>query len=131
MKAIDLHAKLVSAILVKVGFKGDEMRRFQAAAIYAALELYPMPFAADDIPSELRPQSMTTSGCCFATLRSNAVRVFEPCGRRTSRSDGRNGARINEYTVRYAEALRWLEANGFDAPKTARDVKQGQNLLFA
>lgn len=130
-----MNSDLLAGILLKVEFKGDEFRRYKAAAVYAALHLYPAPFAADDVPEAFRPDPKTTEsgrttpGCAFATLRSDAVHVFRCCGRRTSRSRRRNGARINEYTVDWNRAVQWLTANGFPLPDSAKDVSLGQLLL--
>lgn len=128
MKSENMNPNLLNAILQKVAFKGDEMRRYQAACIYTALALYPQEFGADDVPEPLRPQSMTTAGCAFALLKSDGLQIFARAGRRKSKSKDRNGAWINTYTLPSPRlACAWLTANGFPV-EFQGEVKQQQLL---
>lgn len=124
-----MNNQLANAILGKVAFKGPDMRRYSAAAIYTAIARFPLPFAADDVPAALRPADNTSAGCAFASLKCERVRVFDRVGRRASKAASRNSAWINEYRVNVNVALRWLKANGFEVPKAERDVLAGQQTL--
>lgn len=125
-----MNEPLNNAILQKVGFKGPEMRRYQAAVILRALELHPVEVAADDVPPEVRPENPTTAGCVFAVLKGDGQHIFLRTGRRASKSKKRNSAWINTYrltSVPLAES--WLRANGFTPPVQPKDVREGQKLL--
>lgn len=109
-----MNPNLANAILQKLGYRADQMRRYQAAAIYTAIALWPAEIAADDIPSEFRPQDTTTAGCSWALLKSDGLHLFIRVGRRASRSEGRNAAWINTYRLASIElANAWLVANHF------------------
>lgn len=113
-----MNEPLTNAILQKVGFKGPEMRRYQAAVLYRALELHPQEIAADDIPSEVRPDNPTTAGCVFAVLKGAGQHLFQRTGRRASRSRSRHSAWINTYRLTSIELARtWLRSNGFEYQK--------------
>lgn len=109
-----MNNELRDAIFQKLAFKPAEMRTYQAAVIYTALALHPLEVGADDVPSELRPESSTTAGCSFALLKSGGLGVFVRSGRRASKAPGRNCAWINTYRLAsVALAQSWLQANGF------------------
>lgn len=115
-----MNPGLLNAIFQKVAFRGPDMRRYQAAVLYAAIATFPAEIAADDIPAALRPQDTTTAGCVFALLKSDGLRIFERVGRRASRSPGRHCAWINSYRLTSRNlAKTWLNKNGFPAPDAA------------
>lgn len=123
-----LNESLANAILQKMGYRADAMRRYQAAAIYVAIELFPVEIGADDVPECFRPQDQTTAGCCWALLKSDGCRLFDRAGRRASTSPGRNAAWINTYRLHsVALANAWLTANHFPPAKPT----QQQELAFA
>lgn len=126
-----MNEPLFNAILQKLGFRGDETRRYQATVIYTALALHPSEVAADDVPLALRPANSTTAGCVFALLKSDGAKIFNRTGRRASRTKSRHAAWINSYTLTNRRlALAWLAANGFPAPDADQaDVRRGQTLL--
>lgn len=123
-----MNDSLRNAIFQKVAFKGDEMRRYQAAVIYTALALHPGEFAADDVPEALKPQNATTAGCSFALLKSDGLSLFIRCGRRASKTPSRNSAWINTYKIASRElAKTWLEPNGFP-PADVKEEQQEMSL---
>lgn len=125
-----MNPELRDAIFQKLAFKPAEMKRYQAAVIYTALALHPSEFAADDVPSELRPESSTTAGCSFAVLKHEGVGLFVRVSRRASKAPGRNCAWINTYRLSsVAIAQTWLRNNGFEAAEMP--MEQGELLTAA
>ena len=118
-----MNSDLTAAILVKLAFHPDEMRRYQVAAVLTALHRYPAEIAADDVPDAFRPVDHTTAGCCWALLKSDGVHLFRRAGRRMSKSATRNGAWINTYQLAsVALAETWLRRHNIEPPprKTAQ-----------
>jgi hypothetical protein len=118
-----MNDRLVNAILQKLAFKGDAMLRYQAAAVLTALSLHPMEIGADDIPACFRPQDSTTAGCSWALLKSDGVHLFVRKDRRASKSESRNKAWINTYSLTsVALAETWLRRHAIAPPKRDRDL---------
>jgi hypothetical protein len=111
-----MNNDLANAIFGKIGFRGDKVRRYQAACIYKAMQLYPSEFGADDVPNEFKPQDQTTAGCVFALMKSEGQRIFIRSGRRASKCPSRKSAWLNTYRV--------------SLPAKDKDVLQGQQMLL-
>jgi hypothetical protein len=116
-----MNPALANAILQKLGFRGESMRRYQAAAIYTAIAQWPAEIGADDVPEQFRPQDATTAGCCWALLKSDGTHLFSRAGRRMSRTESRNSAWINTYRLNSVDlANAWLAANGWPPAQPIR-----------
>lgn len=126
-----MNEGLANAIFGKVGFRGDTVKRYQAACILSAMQVFPGEFGADDVPNEFRPQDQTTAGCVFALMKSDGQKIFNRVGRRASKCATRKSAWINTYRIVMPIAIAWLKANGFEVPKQDQDVLAGQQLLIA
>lgn len=116
-----MNAAFARAILLKVGFKPEALKRAQGFFIYAALAGH--TFTGDILPAEIATDN-TTAGCAVGALRTQ--KLIEFVGRVKSPSRSRNGAWTNVWQLapgRRAAAQLWLERNGFPAIET-RAVQQ-------
>jgi hypothetical protein len=108
----------IRAILLKIAFHPEKIRRAQAFLIYTALR--GRTFTADCLPSEIVDDN-TTSGCAVKTLAINHVGLgllhFE--GWVTSPAKSRHGAPVKSWRLADGQretALTWLKRNGFPMP---------------
>jgi len=114
MSAMD--TSLVRAIVLKVAFHGQQLRRCQAALIYGGLHGH--AFTADELlVGELVGDDTKISGISIASLAS--IGLLERVGRCRSPAPSRNGAWVNQWrlvAVKRSTALTWLDRNGFPKP---------------
>lgn len=109
-----MNAQLLRAIILKVAFKPEPLRRAQAALLYVALE--GDTFTADVLPGEIVVGDIYLSGCAVASLAT--MKLIERVGRVPSPSPTRKAAWVNQWrlgTGKRETAKTWLERNGFDA----------------
>lgn len=115
----------LSAIVLKVAFHPEVVRRAQAAIIYAALA--GGAFTADEVlPKDIVGDDTTISGIAVGSLCS--MKLLMRVGRCKSPAESRNGAWTNKWMLAYgrgATARTWLTRNNFPLP-----VPTGQ-LAFA
>lgn len=108
-----VNADFFRAVILKVAFKPEPLRRAQAALLYAALS--GETFTADVLPGEICDDN-TTAGCAVGALAT--AKLLERVDRVKSPAKSRHGAWVNRW--RLAEGKRetaktWLTKNGFDA----------------
>lgn len=121
-----LDASFLRAVVLKVAYHPEIVRRTQAAIIYAALA--GNAFTADEVlPKEITGDDVTVSGIAVGSLCS--MKLLMRVGRCKSPAESRNGAWVNRWVLAYGKsgaAKTWLARNGFPPA----DVVTGQ-LLFA
>ncbi len=117
------------AIILKVSFHPEPLRRAQAAIIYKALEA--TEFTADEVlVGELTNGDTKISGICVGSLASmglieRAISGDNPQGRCKSPSPTRNGAWVNIWRLapgKYETAKTFLVRNKFPLPE-ARQLR--------
>lgn len=120
----DLNPDLLRAIVLKVSFKPEALRRAQAALLYVALT--GQEFTADVLPGEIVGQDTTLAGCAVGALAT--MKLIERVGRVKSPAKSRNGCYVNVWRLaagRLEVVQTWLERQGF--PKSTR--KQAEFAL--
>lgn len=121
---MNINPDLLRAIVLKVSFKPEALRRAQAALLYVALS--GNEFTADCLPGEIVGEDTTLAGCAVGSLAT--MKLIERCGRCKSPSPTRNGAWVNIWKLasfKKATAETWLKRNGFPIKE------QPQAELFA
>ena len=114
---------LLRAIVLKVSFKPEALRRAQAALLYVALA--GVEFTADCLPAEVVGEDTTLAGCAVGSLAT--MRLIARTGRCKSPAKSRNGAWVNVWALaafKRATVLTWLKRNGFPEPDAAPAVQQ-------
>jgi len=107
-----MTANFLRAVLLKVAFKPEPLRRAQAALLYVALS--GETFTADVLPGEISGDDTTLAGCAVGSLAT--MRLLARQGRVKSPAKSRNGAWVNLWSM--ADGKRetvktWLKRNGF------------------
>lgn len=121
-----MNESFFRAVVLKVAFKPEPLRRAQAALLYCALS--GATFTADVLPAEVTGEDTTLAGCAVGSLAT--MKFIERVGRIKSPAPSRNGAWVNQW--RLAEGKRetvktWLSRNGFDP----NEVQERQAELLA
>lgn len=111
-----LDPSFLRAIVLKVAFHPEPLRRAQAAIIYAALEA--VSFTADEVLcGELTNGDTKISGICVGSLAS--MGLLERVGRCKSPAPSRNGAWVNVWRLaagKLETAKTFLTRNQFPLP---------------
>lgn len=118
-----MNADLLRAIILKVAFKPEPLRRAQACLLYVALT--GETFSADCIPGEIRGEDTKLSGCAVASLAT--MGLIARVGRQASPAKSRNGAWVNTWQLAAGKrkaARTWLTRNGFDATLETKEPNQ-------
>jgi hypothetical protein len=105
------------AVILKVAFKEEPLRRAQAALLYAALT--GETFTADILPGEIVGDDVTLAGCAVGALAT--MRLLERVDRVKSPAKSRNGAWVNTWRLAHGKrntALTWLRRNEFPVEET-------------
>lgn len=108
-----MNADFLRAIILKVAFKPEPLRRAQAALLYVALE--GQDFTADVLPGEIVGDDTKLAGCATGALAS--MKLIRCVGRVRSPSPTRNGAKVNQWRIEESKRSTiktWLLRNGFD-----------------
>lgn len=107
-----MNPELLRAIILKVAFKPEPLRRAQAALLYVALE--GSCFTADVLPSEIVGDDTRLAGCATGALAT--LGLIDRVDRVKSPSKSRNGAWVNRWRLSDAKreaAMTWLSRQGF------------------
>jgi len=108
-----MNEDLAHAVMLKVAFKPEPLRRAQAALLYVALS--GVEFTADVLPGEIVGGDTRLAGCATGALAT--MGLIERTGRVKSPSKTRNGAWVNQWrlaTGKSAAVKTWLARHGFD-----------------
>jgi hypothetical protein len=109
-----MNSDFLRAVILKVSFKPEPLRRAQAALLYVALA--GDDFTADCLPGEITGEDTTLAGCAVGSLAT--MRLIERIDRVKSPSKSRNGAWVTRWRLAAgrAETVRtWLKRHGFEA----------------
>lgn len=111
-----MDVSLLRAMVLKVAFHPEPLRRCQAMIVYAALT--GTEFTADQcLPKEVTGDDTKISGIAFGSLAT--MKLITWVGRKKAGSASRNGAFTNIWTLaegKRSTALTWLDRNGFPRP---------------
>jgi hypothetical protein len=113
-----MNEDFLRAVLLKVAFKPEPLKRAQAALIYVALR--GLPFTADVLPKEITGDDTKLAGCATGSLAT--MGLIQSVGRVKSPAESRNGAWVNQWALcgdKRATAKIWLSRNGFDVNEVA------------
>lgn len=123
-----MNADFLRAVILKVAFKPEPLRRAQAALIYVGLT--GEQFTADVLPQEVIQGDTRLAGCATGSLAT--IGILERSGRCKSPAKSRNGAWVNVWRLpvsKYKTAKTWLARNGFDATIQPLTMKQKELSL--
>lgn len=124
--------KFLDAVFAMIGFKGNEVRRYQAAFLAVGLShTTGEPFGPDEVPDAYQPATTTSGkgisgGSLYTLIRQGIVTQYRgtiakegiDLGRRKSLRATRHRSKIQLYIIdKPALAETWLLRNGFQVPK--------------
>ena len=108
-----MNADFARAIILKVAFKPEPLRRAQAALLYIALS--GEAFTADVLPKEIVGDDPKLPGCAVGTLAT--MELIQSIAIVNSPSKSRHGGLVRRWRLapdKRTTALTWLKRNGFD-----------------
>jgi hypothetical protein len=111
---MSLDPSFARAIVLKVAFHPEPLRRCQAAILYRALQ--GTEFTADEVlVGELIGDDTKISGISVGALVG--LGLIQCVGRRKAASPSRNGCKTNVWVIsKPSTALTWLSRNNFAPP---------------
>ena len=110
-----MNDSFLRAVILKVAFNPEPLRKVQAALLYVALT--GETFTADILPGELINGDTRLAGCATGALAT--MRLIERVGRVKSPAKSRNGCWVNSWRIasgRIETVKVWLKRNGFELP---------------
>lgn len=120
-----MNADFLRAVVLKVAFKPEPIKRAQAALLYVAMSN--VSFTGDVLPGEIVGGDVTLPGLAVGTL--SRLGLIQSIGFTRSPSATRHGSWVQRWRLadgKRTTAVTWLTLNGFEA--TVPREAQGELL---